>query len=361
MKVKYVLYTLLLAGFIYLIYYRIAENKKITGEGAKGGAKGAKGGGAALVVDGIVVQTQAFSDILEISGNIEANESVSLRSEVSGLVTNIGFKEGALVNEGEVLIRINDKDIQAQLQDVLTKENLAATNENRAKQLLSKGAISQEEYDISLADLKSLQAQAQLVRAQLAKTSIRAPFSGRVGIRSISVGEYITPATVIANLVNTNPVKVSFSIPEKYASQLKVHSTISFTTDASSKSYQGEVYAIEPGINQQTRTLQIKALAPNPNNELLPGSFAKVKLALSTQDKAILVPSEAVIPVLNGKMVYVSKNGKAQQVNVEAGARTADKVVITSGLEVGDTVLTTGAMALKPDASVKVKIAAKKD
>jgi len=365
MKLRYIIYVLLLAGFIYLIWYRISENKKMSGNSPKGGGKNAKGGKGGdappLSVDGIVVETRPFANLLEITGNIEANESVALRSEVAGLVTDILFKEGAYVSKGAVLVRINDKDIQAQLQDVLTKEDLASTNENRAKQLLSKGAISQEEYDIALANLKSLKAQSQLVRAQLAKTTVRAPFSGKVGIRSISLGEYITPSTVIASLVNTNPVKISFSIPEKYAAQLRLNSNITFATDASGKSYQGKVFAIEPGINQQTRTLQIKALAPNPADELIPGSFAKVRLALSTQENSILVPSEAVIPVLKGKMVYVSKDGKAQQVLVEAGTRTADHVVITSGLHVGDTVLTTGAMALKPDAPVKVKIAAKKD
>ncbi len=371
MKKRYIFYIILALGLAYLVYYRISENKKIGGEGQKGGGKSAKGakdgkggkGGDAppLAVDGIVVVGSSFSNNLEITGSIEANESVVLRSEVSGLVTAINFKEGSNVSRGAVLVKINDNDIQAQLQDALTKQNLSATSENRAKQLLAKGAISQEEYDISLANLKSLKAQAQIVRAQLARTTLRAPFSGKVGLRSISVGEYLTPSTVIANLMSTNPVKVSFSVPEKYVGQIKLNSEINFVTDASGKVYRGKVFAIEPGINQQTRTLQIKALAPNANNELLPGSFAKVKLALSEQKDAILVPSEAIIPVLKGKMVYISKNGKAQQVPVEAGTRTAESVVITSGLSIGDTVLTTGAMALKPDAPVKVKIAGSRD
>ncbi|MEJ5993329.1 efflux RND transporter periplasmic adaptor subunit [Pedobacter sp. Du54] len=363
MKKRYIFYIILALGLAYLVYYRISENKKIGGDGPKGGGKNAKGGLSAppLAVDGIVVAGTSFSNNLEITGSIEANESVVLRSEVSGLVTAINFKEGSNVTKGAVLVKINDNDIRAQLQDALTKENLSATSENRAKQLLAKGAISEEEYEIALANLKSLKAQAQIVRAQLARTTLRAPFSGKIGLRSISVGEYLTPAMAIANLMSTNPVKVNFSIPEKYVGQIKLNSSINFETDASGKVYTGKVFAIEPGINQQTRTLQIKALAPNPNNELLPGSFAKIKLALSEQKNAILVPSEAVIPVLKGKMVYISKNGKAQQVPVEAGTRTAESVVITSGLSIGDTVLTTGAMALKPDAPVKVKIAGSKE
>ncbi|MES2417254.1 MAG: efflux RND transporter periplasmic adaptor subunit [Bacteroidota bacterium] len=356
MKKRYFFYALLLVGLICLVYYRVSENKKISGGGEKGG-KGGKGGATALSVDGIVVKAGSFNNDLEITGSIEANESVVLHSEVAGLVTGIYFKEGTNVSKGAVLVKINDNDIQAQLQDALTKQDLSATNEHRAKQLLEKGAISQEEYDSALAALKSLKAQVQLVQAQLAKTAIHAPFSGKIGLRSISVGEYLTPSTAIANLLSTDPVKINFSIPEKYAGQIKLGSEISFAIDGTNKSFTGKVFAIEPGINQQTRTLQIKALAQNPKNELMPGSFAKIKLALNVQDRVILVPTEAIIPILEGKMLYISKNGKAQQVKVETGTRTAERIVITSGLAVGDTVLTTGAMSLKPDAAVKVKIA----
>lgn len=359
MKKRYIFYLILALGLAYLVYYRITENKKIEGGGAAGGpGKGGKGkAGASLNVDGIVVKPSDFASNIEITGSIQANEAVTLRSEVAGLVTGIYFKEGSNVSKGTTLVKINDRDIQAQLREAITRQNLSASNENRAKQLLEKGAISQEEYDTSLAELQALRSQVQLIRAQLAKTTIIAPFSGKVGLRNISVGEYLTPNTTIANLLSTNPVKISFSIPEKYVSQLKTNSSISFNIDGSNKTYTGKIFAIEPGINEQTRTLQIKALAPNVNNELLPGSFAKVKLALSAIKDAILIPTEAVIPVLQGKVVYVSKNGKAQQVPIETGTRTANQILVLSGLNVGDTVLTTGAMALKPDAEVKVNIA----
>lgn len=362
MKKRYIFYLVLALGLAYLVYYRITENKKIEG-GGPGGAgpgKGGKGkGGAPLNVDGIIAATSNFSSNIDITGSIEANEAVTLRSEVAGLVTGIYFKEGSNVSKGTALVKINDRDIQAQLREVITRENLSASNENRAKQLLAKGAISQEEYVTSLAELQTLKSQVQLIRAQLAKTTIIAPFSGKVGLRNISMGEYITPSTTIANLLSTNPVKINFSIPEKYVSQLKPNSDISFNIDGSNKTFSGKVFAIEPGINQTTRTLQIKALAQNASGELLPGSFAKIKLSLTTIKDAILIPTEAVIPVLKGKVVYISKNGKAQQVPVETGTRTADKILVLSGLNIGDTVLTTGAMALKPDADVKVKIAKK--
>ena len=352
MKLKYIIYVLIAIGIIYLVYNRISANQKIAGSvGGKG-----KSGPSSLNVNGMVVNTSAFNNDLGITGAIEANESIALQSEVAGLVTGIYFKEGTNVKKGTLLVKINDRDIQAQLQQARTKEKLSATNENRAKQLLEKGAISQEEYDTSLADLQSLKAETQLIRAQLAKTSIYAPFSGKIGLRSISTGEYITPAKVIANLMSINPVKINFSVPEKYAGQIQMDSPINFKTSGSSKLYKGKVFAIEPGINAETRTLQIKALAENPNMELLPGSFAKIELSLNTLKDAILIPNEAIIPVLKGKTVFISRNGKAQQVAVEAGTRTAENIVITSGLKVGDTVLTTGAMALKPDALVNVTL-----
>jgi membrane fusion protein (multidrug efflux system) len=354
MKLKYIIYTLIVLGLAYLIYYRISTNKKALEGG--GGGKGAGNKSGPMLVDGIVVKTQSFENALEITGSLEANEAVSLHGEVSGLVKGIYFKEGGNVRKGQLLVKINDLDIQAQLQEALTKQNLSATNENRAKQLLAKGAISREEYDASLAELQSLKAQAQLVRAQLAKTSILAPFSGRIGLRSISEGEYLTPATVIANLLSTNPIKVNFSVPEKYAGQIKMNSAISFTKAGTKKVFTGKVFAIEPGINAETRTLHIKALAPNADGELLPGSFAKIKLALNMLNDAILIPNEAIIPVENGKVVFITKNGKAKQVEVEAGSRTDKNIVITSGLSVGDTVLTSGSMALKPESPVKVSL-----
>ncbi len=366
MKIRYIVYALLLLGLVYLVYHRISENKKISAEsGGAGGGKGDKGGkggkgGPGLSVEGIVVKTTSFDNKLEISGSIEANESVVLRSEVAGLVTGIYFKEGSNVSKGTILVKVNDRDIQAQLLEASTREKLSATNENRAKQLLQKGAISQEEYDTSLADLQSLKAQSQLIKAQLAKTSIVAPFSGKVGLRSISVGEYLTPATTIASLASVNPVKISFSVPERYAPQIKINSEISFTTDGGNQTYTGKVFAIEPGINQQTRTLQLKALAPNASGQLLPGSFAKISLSLSTLQDAILIPTEAVIPTIKGKTVYITNEGKAKQIPIETSTRTAESIVVTKGLKVGDTVLTTGSMSLKPDSPVKVKIAGSK-
>ena len=342
MKTKYIVYTILVILLAVFVAYRMNKNK--AQKAGAGAGRGSGGPGSVLTVNGIVTKAESFSNSLAIAGTIEANEQVDIRSEVSGLVTEILFNEGSTVSKGKVLLKINDLELQAQLSQALTKQKLAQETEYRAGKLLEKEAISKEEYDVAL------------IRAQLAKTLIRAPFSGKIGLRTISAGEYITPSSNIARLVSTNPVKILFSIPEKYAGTIKLNTKISFTVAGSNNNYTGTVYAIEPGIDMSTRTLQLKAKASNTNGDLLPGSFAKIDLPLSNINDAILIPTESIIPVLQGKKVYISSNGKAKEVLVETGARTEKSVLILSGLSIGDTVLTTGIMSLKDALPVKVKV-----
>ena len=354
MKTKYIVYTILVILIAVFVAYRMNKNK--AQKAGAGAGRGPGGPASVLTVNGIVTKAENFSNSLAIAGTIEANEQVDIRSEVSGLVTDIQFNEGTNVSKGKVLVKINDLELQAQLSQALTRQKLAMETEYRAGKLLEKEAISKEEYDVALSELRALQSQTQLIRAQLAKTLIRAPFSGKIGLRTISAGEYITPSSSIARLVSTNPVKILFSIPEKYAGTIKLNTPISFTVAGSNTPYSGTVYAIEPGIDLSTRTLQLKAKASNNNGELLPGSFAKIDLPLSNVNDAILIPTESIIPVLQGKKVYISSNGKAKEIFVETGTRTDKSVLILSGLTIGDTVLTSGIMSLKNDIPVKVKV-----
>ena len=353
MKTKYIVYTILVLLLASMVAYRLNKNKAPK---AGPSSRAAGGAGAALKVNGIIDKHESFSNSLAIAGSIEANEQVDIRSEVSGLVTDILFTEGSAISKGKVLIKINDQELQAQLSQALTKQKLAQETEYRAGMLLEKEAISKEEYDVALAELRSLQSQTQLIRAQLAKTQIRAPFSGKIGLRTISAGEYITPANNIARLVSTDPVKILFSIPEKYAGTIKLNTSIAFTVAGSKNVYQGSIYAIEPGIDLSTRTLQLKAKASNSNGELLPGSFAKIDLPLNNTDDAILIPTESIVPILQGKKVFISSNGKAKEVMVETGTRTDKSILISSGLNVGDTILTTGIMSLKDGMPITVKV-----
>ncbi len=360
MKRKNIIYLILGLVLASGIIYRITKNRQLGSEG-KGGKMGAvKGGKGGMMppskVNGVVIAPQNFESSLSLSGSIEGSEMVQIRSEISGLVKGIYFQEGSTVTQGQLLVKLNDTELQAQLKQALSKEKLAAETESRAKQLLKKEAISQEEYDVALAELNSLKAQTELIRAQLSKTAIKAPFSGRIGLRSISAGEYLTPSATIARLVNSNQVKIAFSVPEKYAGKIDKNSQIEFTIAGSTETFQAKIYAIEPGIETTTRTLQLKALANNPKGVLLPGSFAKINLPLQRIKDALLIPTQSIIPVLRGKQVYISENGLAKPVMIETGPRTDKDVLVLSGLKVGDTLLTTGIMSLKPETPVKVTV-----
>lgn len=351
MKIKNLIYALLIIGIVGFIAYRISSNKSKNDESKKSGGKDVP-----TAVEGIVVKTATFDNNLALSGSVEANEQIEIRSEVSGIVEGIYFTEGSNVKKGQVLFKVNDIELRAQLRQAATKEGLASENQRRAKLLLQKEAISQEEFDIANAEFASMQAQTQLIRAQIGKTSVRAPFSGKIGLRSISPGTYLTPTILVAKLVNTGKLKITFSIPEKYASQVKSGSTIDFTVSGSDKVYSAKIYAIEPEIAVATRTLQIRAIADNVDGKLFPGTFAEVKLPLTTIKDAIVVPSQAIVPVQNGKKVFISNKGKAKEVMVEATTRTDASILILSGLKAGDTLITSGVMSLKNDSPVKVKV-----
>lgn len=350
MKIKHLVYALLLLGIVALIVYRINSNSRV------GNRAAAPGELQATTVTGMILRPQLFNDNISLSGTLEANEQIEIRSEVSGIVESINFREGTKVGQGQLLFKVNDIELQAQLSKVLTARKLAEENERRARLLLEKQAISQEEYDIASAEFQSASAESELISAQLSKTTVRAPFSGTIGLRSISKGTYVTPATAIAKLVNTNELKITFSIPEKYASRVRVGSLLTFTTSDSKEEHTATVYAIEPEVEIATRTLKLRARAKNPEGKLYPGTYANVILPLETIDDALLVPTEALIPVQNGKKIFIAQNGMAREVDVEIGARTGSSVRVISGLHAGDTILTYGVMALKNGTPVNVNL-----
>ncbi len=350
MKVKYIVYLLLIIGIGGLIGYRIYKNnEQNTGPLKSGNASSIK-------VGGMVLKPQEFKDNLSLSGSLEANEQIEIRSEVSGVVESINFEEGSKVSEGQILVKVNDIELRAQLSKAKTAQKLAAENERRAKLLLEKQAISQEEYDVASADLQSAQAESDLIAAQLSKTSIRAPFSGTIGLRSISKGSYVTPVTIIAKLVNTKRLKLTFSIPEKYASRMQLNSIFTFTTTNNTEEHTAKIYAIEPEVEVATRTLKMRAITDNSEQKLYPGMYVNVNLPLETVTNALMVPTEALIPIQNGKKIFIARNGRAQEIEVQTGARTDRYVRVLSGLKPGDTILTYGVMALDNGTPVKLDL-----
>lgn len=350
MKVKYVVYSLLALGMLALITYRIIDNGKLAEQGETAQK------GDAIKVGAIVLKPRKFDDNLSLSGSLEANEQIEVRSEVSGVVESINFEEGSKVKKGQVLFRVNDIELRAQRSKMQTEQKLAAENARRAKLLLEKQAISQEEYDVSNADYESAKSSSELINAQLSKTTVRAPFSGTIGLREISVGTYVTPQTLIAKLVNTSKLKLTFAVPEKYATLIKINSEFTFTTAGSNEEHTAKIYAVEPAVDEATRTLRMRAIADNSEGELFPGTFADVTLPLATVPDALLVPTEALIPIQNGKKIFVYKNGRAKEVEVKTGSRTDSLVRVTSGLAARDTILTYGVMALRDGTPVKLDL-----
>lgn len=306
-----------------------------------------------LPVNVIKLKMETLQNQLQVTGTILPNESVSLRSEISGLVSKIAFKEGQYVTKGTPLIYLNDDQLQAQYQRLQYTQKLFQTQENRQKQLLAREAISQEEYDIALNQFNTALADIKLVEAQLSKTVIRAPFNGMLGLRMISEGSVIGTNDVITSVVNIDPIKIEFSIPERYANQVKVGAPIFFSNE-SSEEVQGSVYAFEPQIDLATRTLKLRAQSPNKGGKFLPGMFVKIRFVLEVTENALMVPAEAVIPELSGYKVFiVGADGKAEERLIEIGTRTESQVQVISGLKEGDLVLTTGVMQARQGMPIK--------
>ncbi|QHV94688.1 efflux RND transporter periplasmic adaptor subunit [Spirosoma endbachense] len=323
-----------------------------SGKGGPGGKGGAGGGGMASVNGFVVIMKNLKEDVVS-SGSLLAAEQVDIYPEISARITQLNIQEGQPVKKGDLLVKLFDADLRAQLLKLQAQADNAKRTEDRNKQLLERGGISQQEYDIVTTNLRSSLADIELVRANLQRTEIRAPFSGVIGLRNVSSGAVVSPNTLIARLQQISSLKLDFSIPEKYGQSVHTGSTISFLVDGSAQASQGVVYAIEPGVEEQTRNLRIRAKVNNTTARFRPGTFARVTLTIQNE-RSLVVPTQAVIPQTRTNQVIVIKNGKAQFKDVTTGIRTAGTIQILSGVQLGDTVATTGLLFLKQDAPVKV-------
>ncbi len=300
-----------------------------------------------LPVDAVVLKPMELENKIIITGSIIANESAELRSETSGKVTQINFKEGEFVKKGKLLLNINDDELRAQLEKAKYNYKLNKDSEYRQRILVEKEAISQEEYENALNRLNTAEADIHLFEAQIDRTKVYAPFDGYIGLRLISEGAYITPNNIIASIYSLSPAKIEFSIPARYSTKVAEGREIRFTVENDDRVHIGKVYAVEPQIDQNTRTLKLRALADNKEGMLLPGQFVRVELIFETINNALLVPSEAIIQDMEGAKVYVGKGNRAQAVTVVTGIRTPTDVEIVSGLKHGDTLVTTGLLQIR--------------
>jgi membrane fusion protein, multidrug efflux system len=347
--------TLIVVLVVLAIVFLLALPKLgLFGGEKKAGSNAAQQGPQVLPVEAVVIKPSSFAKKLVVTGSILANESIELKSEVSGKIEGIYFTEGQFVKKGDLLIKIDDDELRAQLNKQKFNKKLNEDNEFRQRKLLEKEAISQEEYDNALNRLNTTAADIEVLEAQQAKTTILAPFNGSIGFRYVSEGAYISPAIVMATLYSLNPAKIEFSIPAKHASKVSVRSKIFFTIESDTTHFAGEVYAVEPQIDASTRTLRIRATTPNPKGKMLPGQFVTIQLVLEHLQNAIMVPTESVVPEQDGNKVFVKENGKAKEVRVSAGERTERSLEILAGLKFGDTVLTTGILQLRKGLPVNV-------
>jgi membrane fusion protein (multidrug efflux system) len=311
---------------------------------------------APIPVLGMVISPQEFDNKIDVIGTILSNEKVDLKSEVSGRVTGIHFKEGSRVSKGALLVKLFDSDLKAQLKKINIQRDLARLEEERKRKLLEISGISQQEYDLAKNQLEALNADAELVVAQIRKTEIIAPFNGVIGLRNISEGEIVSTATSIASLQQIDPIKLEFEIPEKFSYYVSNGSAITFTINGSEEKYQGLVYATEPMIDVATRTLKVRARCDNRSQKFKPGSFIKIELNLQKKNNAILVPSESIIPGAKEQKIFLSKNGIALSKKVKTGTRTDTQIEILEGLIPNDTVITSGIMQLKDSTRIKMVI-----
>jgi membrane fusion protein (multidrug efflux system) len=302
----------------------------------------------------MVVKPTSISQTVEVTGSILPFESTEIRSEISGRITGLNIQEGAFVQKGAVLVKLFDGDLQAQLKKLQVQLQIAEKTEERQRELLKISGISQQDYDLSLLNVNNLKADMDLLRVNISKTEIRAPYSGRMGLRNISMGAYISPSNLLTTISQVEAVKIEFSVPEKYSAQMSNGMVIRFTLEGNNVPYTAHVVATESRIEENTRNLRVRAVVNSHDKNLIPGNFAKVQVVLGKDDKALMVPTESIIPQARNKQVIVYRGGKADFLTVTTGVRDSTLIQVLTGLTPGDTVITTGLLFLKPKADVKL-------
>ena len=307
------------------------------------------------LVNGRVVASSPTTNNISVSGTIMSDQEVTLQSQISGLVTKVYFSEGSHVKKGDLLVKIDDSQFQAQMQKDEVAKQLDEITEQRQKKLLAINGISEQDYDIALNTLNSVIADMKLIQVSINYTNIVAPFDGIIGLKNISDGSYVMPSTVIADLEEVTPIKIDFFVPEIYLSKLQKDETIDFTVSGSTNQFKGKIYAIDPKVDMSTGSVHVRAITDNKDGLLLPGQFANISIVLNHIDSALMVPSESIIPKTIGQSVYMVKNGKAHTIDVTIGIRTDSTVEVTKGLHKGDTIITDGTMLISNGSSVKFK------
>jgi membrane fusion protein, multidrug efflux system len=307
-----------------------------------------------ISVDAFVVKASSVSEDVQVPGSLLPFEETQIKAEVGGRITELNIKEGTVVNKGTLLVKLFDSDLQAQLKKLQVQLKIADKTEERNRELLKISGISQQEYDLSSLNVENLKADILSTEIEISKTTIHAPYTGKLGLKHVSLGAYISPQDVITNIRQVDKLKLQFAIPEKYAKHISKGHVVQFRVDGGEQNHNAEVIATESSVDQNTRTLQVLAIVAGNNPELVPGVFAKVNLQLGKDNNALMVPTQALIPTARNKQVIVLKKDSVKFTVVETGIRDSAYIQIVKGLNPGDTVIISGLMAIRPKARVKV-------
>ena len=305
------------------------------------------------LIQGFVVKPSTLDQTISISGTLKPFEETVLMPDIAGRIVQINLLEGKFVKQGTLLVKLFDDDLQAQLQKLQTQLQIAEQTQKRQSELIKVEGISQSDFDQSVLQVSSIKGDIEVLKAQIRKTEIHAPFDGVIGLRNVSLGAIVTPATSLATIRQLNQLKLDFSVPEKYSREIKQGTKIKFTVQGDDKKYDAMVIASEEGIDASSRNMKVRAIINLNTTSLMPGAFANVELHLKENKNALMVPTQAIIPQERNKKVIITKDGKAKFAIVKTGVRQDSNIEILSGIEAGDTVVITGILFIKPGTDLK--------
>jgi len=305
------------------------------------------------IVDVIIAGSSNITNTIEVSGAVVPNEMININPEISGRLLYLNIPDGGRVAQGTVLAKINDADLQASLNKTKVLLDMAQKTEQRLKKLLDIKGINQADYDVAFNQVNSYKADLAVTQAQIDKTVIKAPFSGVLGLRLISPGAYVTPATALSTLQQVDRVKIDFNVPEIYAGLIHKGATVMVQSNESNTKRNAVIVATDPQINATTRNLKVRAILSG--SAINPGTFVKVFLQSSSGRNVIMVPTNAIIPDAKAKKLIVVKEGMGMMVDVETGLRSAGMAEITKGINMGDSIVVTGVLFVRPKSPVKIR------
>ena len=351
--------------FVALLLAACGGDSGAPGGAAKGapqgkgpGGKGGPGGRPAreIAVEGYIAEVHEAGKIYSAMATLEPLNNVQLTAATSGRLTNLYAKDGAQVQKGALLAKIDDSELRAQLKQAESNQQLAQQKFDRVKTLFEKDGATKADMESAEATLKSAEASVELIKAQIAKTEVRAPFAGKLGFVNVSVGAWLTTGTSIVSISEVKKLKAKFALPQRYASTLKVGDAVDVKDEERNVSKSGKVKALEAALSESSRTRQVLVEIDNSASDLLAGSYAKVNVSMQTgMAKSIPIPAEAFTLDKDGAYVFVATGGKAKIKHVETGLRTPIAVDVTAGLDEGDTVITSGLISLREGASVRIR------